>query len=355
MPRHPLPIRLALVFAALATLSACAAGPTASDTPSHTDAPSPPAPAAPAAAEPASPSPVAPQLPTGDQLRQPFAAVTLANDNLYLTVIPEIGRITAFGRTGQPSLIWLDDSQAPAQAQRDGNWVNWGGDKVWPAPQTVWKWAFGGEWPPDGVIDGQAWTLLDQAPDHLTLESRVNPQLHVQVRRRIQLMPDRVEIQNTLTQLRPSPYPVCIWSVTQVRLPRFALLDCDPASPLPEPYLPLMNRRQFDHHWVSPLDSAIQYQGPDDKGTKIGTLGRWVAAVYDQLIFLQSTDFHPAAMYTDGSSLQVYQSPDYMELETLSPNQHLKPGQTITNTVTWRLLDRPPGSPEQIAQALDQP
>jgi len=326
-------------------------GVTACGGPATSADPAPPPDPAPTPATTAPPT----DRPTGTDLRAAMETIELRNDAAYVRVTPEIGRITGFGRIGEANRLWLDDGAAPAKALANDRYVNWGGDKVWPAQQTVWQRALGRQWPPDGVIDGRPWTVIERSARHVVIESRIHEQLHVQARRTIRLDDTSAEvtITNALKQVRPTPYPVTIWSVTQVARPAFGLMDADPASPLDEPWLNLAGGR-FDPAWASELPTAVRYDPPTDKGTKIGAFGRWVAAVYDDGVFVQFTGFNPRAMYLDGSNLQLYADGRYMELETLSPNAHLMPGESIRNVVVWRLIDRPAGDAAAIAARIDR-
>ena len=70
-------------------------------------------------------------------------------------------------------------------------------------------------------------------------------------------------------------------------------------------------------------------------------MGRWLAALYPQGLFVQTTTFDPAGSYPDRSNLQFYVDPTYMEIETLSPQAGLKADAELCHVVTWHLVDRP--------------
>lgn len=62
--------------------------------------------------------------------------------------------------------------------------------------------------------------------------------------------------------------------------------------------------------------------------------------MWDDYAFVQATSYHPDGSYLDASSAQVYYDENVLELEMLSPSEHLQPGQTLTNTVHWWLIPR---------------
>src|SRR5690606_11605450 len=88
-----------------------------------------------------------------------------------------------------------------------------------------------------------------------------------------------------------------------------------------------------DESWVR-FDYVVSH------GRKIGTLGDWVASVWDDYAFIQTTRYIADAAYPDASSSQVFYDQNYLELELLSPTRHLQPGQTLSNVVNWWLIPR---------------
>ncbi len=285
--------------------------------------------------------------------------VALSNEHLTVEVSPAAGRLVSLIPAGGENLLWRASQQQIAEDRQRPRrvYLNWGGDKVWPALQAIWPRILNiaGQWPPIPVIDGDPWRLVDQSSNTLTIESAISPHLNVQVRRRIQLHPaePRLTITNTLTRIKPSPFPVHIWSVSQVRNPRFALLGLAPDRPEPDiTWIPFGGISKFQPHWTVELDGAIKYQPGFDKATKIGTFGEWIAGVWPERILLQRTRFDPRAAYPDGSNIQIYTSPKYTEIETLSPQVHLQPGESLTNTVDWFILDRPDADNQGLVNRL---
>ncbi len=110
-------------------------------------------------------------------------------------------------------------------------------------------------------------------------------------------------------------------------------------------------KKPLDPH-VSSLGRALRYDPPEGS-SKIGTFGSWVAAVYEDTLFVQHVRYDPNGFYPDKSSVQLYACDRYAEIETLSPNVPLAAGESISNTVTWVLVDRPrlksaSASPEEL-------
>ncbi|MEO1237368.1 MAG: DUF4380 domain-containing protein [Planctomycetota bacterium] len=282
--------------------------------------------------------------------------VTIDNGLVRLGVSPAVGRVVDFGPSGGEDLIWTADVDLydnPILGQDGQRYFNLGGDKLWIAPQPLWRNATGNDnWPPDGVIDGSPWTLLDHDPDQhtLSIQSPVSPHYGVVVRRDFQLTPGRAEavVTNTVRRVEANPHPVQVWSVTQIVPPDVAVLDAAADRPaVIDPWFLMSNDPAKTDGLVDPLGDADNpdasaWRQTGDAFAKIGSLGRWAAAVYDApdgggLVFRQSTAYDPQGAYPEASSVQVYRASDYIELELLSPLVQLTEGEELTNTVTWQL------------------
>lgn len=277
--------------------------------------------------------------------------VTLDNGRVRLGVSPSVGRVVDFGFTGRDNLIWINTQAAyadttPGTAVDNQRYANLGGDKLWPTTQKFWGAATGNEeWPPDGVLDGGGWQLIDQSADSLTIQSPVSPHYGVTVLRSFTLTPGKpqVVIQNVIQRVEANPFPVAAWTITQVKTPNAAVLDIAVDRPaFGDPVVMLADPHKIEGR-VETLgqNEAAAWDQTGDAFAKLGSFGAWVAAVYDDVTFLQETDFFPAGAYPDASSAQLYRAADYTELELWSPTVQLAPGESLANKVTWTLVDVP--------------
>lgn len=277
----------------------------------------------------------------------------LSNGSVRVGVSAEAGRVWAFERAvdGESrQLLWHNTAAALANDREADRYSNIGGDKVWPALQAMWArfTPSGGGWPPDGTIDGEPWTVLEQSDRHVVLASRVNTHLGARVVRRVDLAGDgpQVRITNRVERVAGSALPLHVWTVSQVHSPPVVLLDVAANQPPSE-----VNRwldfgsREKVKPFVTELEvdgaAAIAYRYDPKGARKIGTFGRWIAGVWDDVMWVQVGSYDPAGSYPDRSNVQVYSDGNYTELELLSPQQHPQPGDAIEFTVTWVLLDRP--------------
>jgi hypothetical protein len=303
-----------------------------------------------------------------DQVTQTHAAVVetvvhkdtivLTNGAIELGVSASVGRIVHVSRAGGPNLLWVSPLAAANEAQAKDQWVNWGGDKPWPAVQSLWPRFVpsGNQWPPDRIIDGQAWTILEQGDRHLVMQSPVNPDLQARVTRRIVLDDEGpgVRIHNSMERVGSSPIPLLIWTVSQVPHPAYTLLAIAadrPESERDRPVLHFGKAREAQER-VELHDNAARFNVTRERSLKVGTFGTWVAGVWEDVAFAQYAHYDPAGSYPDRSNSQVYCDGNYVELELLSPQQHLQPGQKLDFEVRWRLLDLPAGMAADTAAVV---
>lgn len=273
-------------------------------------------------------------------------AVEINNGVVRLAVAPSVGRAVAFGYLGQENLLWISTDDIYDTPAGPETYYNIGGDKLWVAPQPLWKSAFGHDnWPPEGVIDGGAWTLVERETDSITIQSPESPHYGVVVRRTFHLPPSKSQavITNQILRIKANPHPVQIWTVTQIKEPDAVVLDVAKDGPvMPDVFIKMTDETPAKvEGYVQTIGDgdAVEWTLQGNAHAKLGSLGRWVAGVYDGVIFRQSTSFDANAAYPEASSIQVYRAGDYTELELLSPLIQLAPGESLSNTVTWALVE----------------
>ena len=291
-------------------------------------------------------------------------AVALDNGEVRLEVSPAAGRVVHFGRTGERNLLWIASPEAALLTAADGQvYDNVGGDKLWPTSQLLWGAATGNEhWPPDGVIDGSPWELVVADDERIVIRSPESDDYGLVVTREFSLAPGapKVRISNTLLRTATNPFPVSAWTVTQVETPETAVLDAAGDRPAGTPATaPLTDdtAEKVDGRTVAigpPASGATAWEQEGPQHAKLGSYGRWVAAVYPNLTFLQRTAYDPAGGYLDASSVQVYRGDPYLELELWSPLAQLAPGEELTSEVVWELLEVPAEEAQQRLMELDE-
>ncbi len=268
-------------------------------------------------------------------------AYRLANRLVELIYVPQIGRVMRYGYVGDVNLIWENPEQlgkTTSFAPPPTDWSNYGGDKLWPAPQKVWG------WPPDPVMDSGTQKVTITADKKLRIEGQVSPKHHLSFVRTITLEAQGtgVTFDNTLVNHDKKPGQWAVWQVTQVNAPDRLRMPLYTKGSFKKGYYvfqgsaPVKEKMQI-------LTDEIQLTRDSVKSAKIGgdsPLG-WLSADKGAIRFEVSTKRIAGKTYPDdGCSLEIYTNPDplpYVELELLSPLTTIKPGQTLSMTTRWSL------------------
>lgn len=154
-----------------------------------------------------------------------MTALWLDNGLIRLGFVPELGGRLLSVRVGATELLWrnpllLTDDLSPVGEHvfgpndgRMGDWVNYGGDKTWPAPQGG---AGPGQWagPPDPVLDSGPYTV-DTTADAVTMTSGDDPHTGLRLTRRFSLADRGYRLDLIATNVSDRPVRWALWNVTQ--------------------------------------------------------------------------------------------------------------------------------------------
>jgi hypothetical protein len=277
-------------------------------------------------------------------------AVRLSNGLVEVIVVPSIGRVMQFRFAGEDAgPFWENPALAGGQAAPDSRqWANFGGDKVWPAPQAGWPEVIARAWPPPAGFDGLP-MRVEITGSSVTLISAVDSALGVQTRRRIELSPGRsaMTITTTFEKTAGNPVAIGVWVITQVKDP--VAVFAIPADSVDRggAYVRLSDEAPPDlklgPDWISlTRDPARNHK----IGLRSGTL-LWV----DRTDMLRiDSALTAGGEYPDGgSSAEIYTNADplaYVELELLGPLAQLKVGDKIEQVATYTLARRTGPDPE---------
>lgn len=287
-------------------------------------------------------------------LEDPSAIATLTNGAVVAKINTKLGRLVHFSRVNQENILWLNDAESIRDQRKEPVDLNWGGDHIWPCQQAIWPFLMKGlRVAPQPDYERNPWRVLRVSPLEICLESPLNPYLGVVVRRTFVLPHDGagISIENEMTRVVESPYPVHLWSLSLLKLPAYALLDTPGSPSAKERYITLsLPHKPVKDHTVRDVDGAVVFEtGPASEQVKIASMGSWLAAVYKQDVLVQKIEVCAQGCYPDGSSAQIFVAKKYIELETLSQNVHLNPGETLKHRIMWRLEERLGNDPAKIA------
>jgi 1,2-phenylacetyl-CoA epoxidase PaaB subunit len=306
-------------------------------------------------------------------------ALKMSNELVQLFIVPEIGgRIIQFVFEGHAYLFVNESLAGRVLPYKEGEWNNYGGDKLWPAPQG---WDGPHQWPGPGdpALDGGRFTYkILQARGNSASVRLISPpdreKTGLRFTRVISLKAGEPQVffENTMTNVSDRNVSWSIWSVTQV----------DAADSGGEGY---NDRLDFycalNSHSIFPKKYAILYGlvnnfawMPDYKNNVfrgsynyiVGKAGidsprGWLASVDGKTghVLVQRYDYCPGEKYPDDCSVEFWingagsyiagktliqnppdpqKTPYYFEMEIFSPFVTLRPGQSYTFRTEWKAM-----------------
>lgn len=259
-------------------------------------------------------------------------AVCISNGPAYAVVVPEIGRIMQFGMTGSEGVFWADRSLDGVEAS--GGWQNFGGDKVWPAPQSEWG------WPPPSGFDGESFTM-SVANGEVVLTSPVDAEYGIKVERHIRLFPGetRMRVTTVYKKISGSACTIGAWTITQLQDPERLFFPVVSNSVFSSGYTLLKETPPSD---LSVTNGLVSFSR-DPENRKVGSDGERMLWVGDEVCLEMSTPRLSGRSYPDSDcSLEIFTSgsSDYIELELLGPLTELDVGDSLEVGVNYTLHTR---------------
>ena len=311
---------------------------------------------------------------------QGWDPVKMNNGLVDLQIVPEIGGRVIQYKLGEKEFFWVNPElvgKLPTETglTADGGWLNYGGDKLWPAPQG---WSNDNQWPgpPDAVLDGQPY-VMEKLPDGddgsvaVRLTSRKDFRSGISFSRVIRLHPNgtRVSIKATMKNIDNKPRRWGIWGHTQLdgassdgksyNSQMNAYCPINPKSHFPKGYDVIFGEK--DNPSFQPdYDNSMMKVNYQYRVGKIGldSDAGWVATVDGQTgyVFVHRFVYEADKEYPDGSSVEFWhngvgsifaynktmampenpaENPYVFESEVLSPFAKLEPGQSYTWNYQW--------------------
>jgi len=304
----------------------------------------------------------------------------LSNGLISLMVAPDIGGRAIQLTLGDQEFFFVNPEFAGKVLPADQNdlksgWANYGGDKVWPAPEG---WMNDNEWPsiPYYVLDGSRFTseVVTETPAEVAVRvtSPPDPRTGVQFVRTYHVYAGttRVTVEQVMRNISRRRIRWGIWHLIQ----NDAADAHDPSKPNPELYMyvPLNPHSQYPRGFYNPYGDVKHpsYQVIDGgRMLRIHYLYRvgkvaadsdagWYAVVNGQknICLVESFKHFPDLEYPDHASVESWndgpgtisrgpfdqtllddpkKTPYFLESEVLSPFATLDPGEQYEFSVHW--------------------
>ena len=265
-------------------------------------------------------------------------SLQISNRSVDLVYVPELGRIMRYGLVGGRNMLWVNPEMSgkhPDPKVKD--WQNFGGDKLWPAPQSVWK------WPPDPVLDIGGVVATAEPTGHLLIRGKESGTSGIRFDRDISLdtVGTGVTIINTMVNTSALPVKWSVWEITQINDPDEMKLPLNPGGLFPTGYYSFPGATA-EPSAVSVGADAVTLKRNPKAWYKVGSDSAAGSLTADKagLRISLSAGREPGDYPDEGCSLEIYTSPDplkYVELEMLGPVRTIPAGQSITLTTHWKL------------------
>ncbi|MCC5850924.1 MAG: hypothetical protein JJU29_22780 [Verrucomicrobia bacterium] len=290
-----------------------------------------------------------------------------ANEALEIVVVPQTGRLAHLSAPGGENLLTFNEGLAgQAVPAEEGDWMNYGGDWFWPVHQDRWGAMGGNVWPPLRILDqpwrAEAWTEEDGTSVIILRRDFAAP-LFLQAQRRIELPPgNRAELKivQSVSRVYASEIPVSLWHISQIQNADKAFLARNPESAFEAGYRTIAFDEPTEEA-LTPTETSIIFHADRANENKIGTDGHWIAARRDRQVLLQWAEGgEVGGTYPDGGcSIVMYSNRGlgYTEIETQTVEIDLAPGETLRNTLHYRLLETDPdlSDPDLVTELAEIP
>ena len=283
-------------------------------------------------------------------------AIELSNDFLIVTTVPDLGGRTMQYQFGDYRFFYENPAEFgqlyPLEVHKE-RWVNYGGYKMWLAPQERWK------WPPDAVLDGGRYagklTPAELGRASLTVTSPKDSPTGMLFARTLTIFPDctRVQVDQAMRNISQREQVWSLWEVTQINTAPpvgstadynpnlLVIVPLHPNSRFPTGYQ-VMAGATNNPEWRTDLYPGfltVEYKmlrGQIGLDSNAG----WMAFADTEAkkVYVKRWKYFAAQTYPDrGDSIELWTDDKlpYLELEVLSPLVRLKPGKSYHFVEDW--------------------
>ncbi|MDD4032037.1 MAG: hypothetical protein PHS48_02195 [Bacteroidales bacterium] len=200
------------------------------------------------------------------------------------------------------------------------------GATFWTSPQSEWN------WPPVAVHDNKPYQVQSIKNGYI-MTSGKDAKQPFQITKQFKANPKKESVVTTYTikNVSDKEKSVAPWTVTRVAGGGIIFFAADPSSLRPENILPIQNI--YNIQWFPYNESP--------KSRKLFANGEgWLGYLNHGILFiLSSEDILPSEVAPKEDELEIYVDArkTYIELENQGKYVSLKPGETLTWSMQWKL------------------
>ncbi len=250
-------------------------------------------------------------------------AYRMTNGTVDLVFVPQIGRVMRYGYVGKPNALWENPALFGTTVDLKNppkDWTNFGGEKLWPAPQDR------SGWPPDVELDAGSQRVEVLKVNVVRMTGKASGKLHIRFVREFEMSPNgsEVTISNSMLKVTDTFEQWSIWEVTQADSP--VGIEMKKTYRYRTGYRPWPDAKP-EPGTVNERRGKIWLTRSKTQGGKIGgpqTITPLTAYVKGGQfsVWADNPEETSGFMPDDGCAQQLWSNPDplkYMELELLSP------------------------------------
>jgi hypothetical protein len=310
-----------------------------------------------------------------------WKSIHVDNGLVSMRIVPGIGGRVMQYQLGDYGFFWVNtnlDGIEPPQSKlsKDNDWLNYGGDKLWPSPQG---WKNSDQWPgpPDAVLDGGPFKLdirKNTKSVSLSLISEEDEVSGIQFSRDIKMFEGttRISIDAHMKNIGKKPRQWGIWGHTQLDASNrkkeagynqhyWGYCPLNSKSIHPKGYHVMFGRENNPSYKTKDGIVGVHYQ------REVGKIGvdsdaGWIATVDGTAgkVFVQRFKFQPDKKYPNNASVEFWMNglgeinaynktikmpedeisnPHVFESEVVGPYVKLKPGESTSLHYDWYSTD----------------
>lgn len=272
----------------------------------------------------------------------------LDNGIIAARVVTDIGpRIVELKAAGRGNLLYLRESETGRQGERE--WVFRGGWRLWVAPEkkdTTY------------ALDNSACTVEELSATTIRITGPAQPEAGIQKQIDVTLNPgeQRLRVMSRIHNIGNQAVTYAAWSLPVMRPGGRAFVPLDVGSltafdatrklilwsytEINDPRYRFGDRLiEIDHSKVQAAPPGQSGRRDDESKIGVDSAQGWTAYLLDGTLVLKRFPHNAGATYPDGgSTIEIYSSREFLELEHLGPLTTIDPGGSISFPEDWWLF-----------------